>query len=928
MGKVKIMNRKKNIRVLSGCWLMGLLILLGGCINDFAEDTPNNLQKVSITLNLVTPGLNQTNTRAMSNEQESAIDAANIQILVFQQVGAEELFRYQATITRRQLPQVTIEVPTGASGDQYRLVVLANADPKAIDNGTPKAEALSKFLFDSTGKWNASSTNPTKIPMWGELNELIPITIDRSVNILLHRALARVDMGLQFDFNNPVSVDPDTLSPDADTETVLGLNNFKIKDIRVYRTRNQGYVATSSSNVVDNEVVTPLIPSTASFNDGAHATLAEADQNPLLYTLPAGADSYLREIYLPESVILNAQSNMDNVPCLVVGGYYGEGNTSEITYYRADFAVYNNGTVSSFKPILRNHRYVFDIKSVSSPGFPTPEQALNSITSTLRLEVLDWNEVPLNYNIRGNYFLQVREREIWMEALAQLGAPTNTYQLPFQTNLELDGQPGKQFNIQWSSSGDDESEFFNLEIDYTNKQFVFTAKNDNTGANSEPIRDVVTLTVEGMQLTIIVNQKAFNVAYNLVCESVTVNGRYREGVPLNYTNTITLQVTSANSLNGEGYIIRTIEKNGIVFNAEGTFANPTINNGVYYYTIQLDGSGTPVNEGGGDVLNSFDVDIISNSQNGASCSAHILMAYRTKRILTIGANAIYRNGYMLEDNTASRAFVDASVNFGTMQNSTVPMGENAQGNAFTIEVMTNGRGMTGETIQTEYLRNMLNNFKPDIILTGQAINYFTSGSSGTEVIELLSKFVDEGGVFIMCNEYYPVAASINAMVGKIMGYSVDGNSVGITNLLFEMKNNVDDLITNGPFGDMRGAYWGADGTIMFGFDKLPTSDIITYSTRTDNRVCMFRHTSKPFFYMGEGGFISNPQRYIGGAYQGSNIYYPFAIDASYRPIPRTNFTTSGTAIIRNSQIFGNILTWAVDYSDNHGIQYVEGEPIF
>ena len=133
-----------------------------------------------------------------------------------------------------------------------------------------------------------------------------------------------------------------------------------------------------------------------------------------------------------------------------------------------------------------------------------------------------------------------------------------------------------------------------------------------------------------------------------------------------------------------------------------------------------------------------------------------------------------RYGYVLEPNTASRAFVDASINFGTDPNSTVTMeqfpddypGDNPDGlvsgayplaldfnsaknNAFHVEYMslTNGR-MTGEWIKTDVLEALLENFKPHIILTGQAIYY-------TDVdIDLIKDFVDKGGVVNLQHNVY------------------------------------------------------------------------------------------------------------------------------------------------------------------------------
>lgn len=83
-----------------------------------------------------------------------------------------------------------------------------------------------------------------------------------------------------------------------------------------------------------------------------------------------------------------------------------------------------------------------------------------------------------------------------------------------------------------------------------------------------------------------------------------------------------------------------------------------------------------------------------------------------------------------------------------------------------------------------------------------------------------------------------------------MGSSIAGanHSIGYDQV-FQLASGAeyeDDLILNGPFGDMRGKTWGADGHEMHGFSGLPVGTI-TYSQRNDVNVCMFRHATKPFF---------------------------------------------------------------------------------
>lgn len=905
------MNKDKTRNSYLGFWMALIAMMLNGCI---AEDIDNNDLPASgsalLRLELGIPATRHAGVKSMSNAQEEFIDYSTAQVLVFEKSGANETFSYKANIVSTSDGLLTLRVPVSEAGEEYRFVVIANSDsPTDIAPGMSKNDALNLFEFGSVGQWNASGSAPRPIPMWGELAQPMVIKKDRTVSILLHRAVARIDVGNRFLFNASGATD------DTDTELVLGLNNFKIKEIHLYRTRNKGYMASLAEKIVDNVVVAPHIPS-------------DALTDPIVYTLPAASDRFIREIYVPESFVTSGQADRDNVPCIVVGGYYGENNTSSVTYYRADFANYVNGAPSVYKPVLRNHRYVFDIQSVASSGFPEPEQALNAVNASMSFEVKEWNEVPLNYYVQGNYYFKMASRDVWLEARAEGNETTISYTVPYQTNLLMDAG-SKPFAWTWQNSGTDIGEHFDVAFDYDNGQLIFTAKQENVSLTSVILHDRLTLRVENFELTIDVNQKAYNASYWIDCSSVKVHGKYREGVALNYSNHITLQVVSDNSLAGVYYEVKTLEKNGIRFTAEGQFLTPgTYVAGLgYVHDLELEGTGTLVNESGENVLLPFEVTIVTNSLIDDTCSARIIVGYQTKKILAIGANASYRYGYMLEPNTASRAMVDANMNFGTDPNSTVTMELNPSGNAFTIEYMTAGRGMAGEVIDYNYLLDKLNRFQPDIILTGQAINYLpASESASRRTINLLADFINAGGVMLMFNEYYPNENSNLALVNRIFDTSSLGFSnisLSVSELLFSLPTGnayEDDMLMNGPFGDVRGKQWGSDGTALYGFNGLPATQTTIYSTKGSS-VIAFRHNTKGFVFVGDGGFISNAQRFIGSGYQGSYEYCPFAIDAAYRPIARTNYTGTRNMSVYNSQLFGNMLAWAVEKSELEGIEY-------
>lgn len=992
MNHKEFMDMKINnmyIRMVSALWLLSLWLLAGGCTDSYlsSELKQGNGETVSLKLDLIVPGGAMPITRSMTPGQEQAIN--NFQVLVFEVNGAEEVFRYIAPFTKKSDYEITVTANVSQKNEPYRFVILANADQTITPKeGTPKAAVLNQYLYDNQGKWESQA-----IPMWGELNETFVVDRERYVSVLLHRALARVDVGLCFKEQ----------TQENQTEEVEGLDNFKINSIRVYRTKNQGYVATSKERMTADKITQPNIPGTAKYNSNdssnkGYDNLEDADEDPLIYQVdktlnPEGVDCIVREIYIPESIESVDGKSMDEVPCIVIGGFYN-GSTTE-TYYRADFAYYkDDGRVDRYMPILRNNRYVFNVKSVSNSGFKDPDQALDSFTANMTLNVAVWNSRDLNFYIKGDYFFQIDTRNVVLEARDR-DDPEEEHVLvrvPYKTNINL--TCGKTaIKYKWGSFGAD-ADFKDVvvENDGTDhyvgacpnqlfgsqggahirceESYIQFGASRNVGEDGEPAverEDILYLQIEDFQFAVHVKQKAINLDYDLLCNTIEVHGKYREGALLNYTHFITLDL-KANEAIPAGEVIEVCShvRKGIVFEYKETVKS-TINKDEVI-TIKLQGKGTPTrdpNDGNlsdpkdpkeGVMLPIENLLITSNSVNDASCNnARIFFGYQTKRILAIGANAIYRFGYMLEPNTGSRAFVDASINFGTDPNSAVTMEQfpsnypegdldevksgsipldfnSAKGNAFHIEYMSvSNRRMNGEKIKLDVLQDLLTNFKPHIILTGQAI-WFQSPD-----IALIADFVNKGGVFLMFNEYYPFASTINAMASAIVGETLGGanEALPLADLAFTLPTGEKyekDMVLNGPFGDLRGKNWGLDGYFLHGFSGLPTTDITVYNTRKkDTNPCFFKYSGtrtdgsgkpKAFIFNGDGGFISNNRRYIGPTFTGMIDYCPFAINSAYQPIARTNYYPNRNTHVYNSALFGNILAWAVDWAESeNGIKY-------
>ena len=282
-----------NIRLFIAAYILPLFLLLNGCISErlgMDEDYEDYEDGNAILyLSLDIPGLNsgqnsdynsvnnyninsvswytpntiqnsESELRAMSAANESSIDYDNIHILVFEEVEQDELFRYKAVISAVTPQQLALKIPVSRANERYRFVAVVNAGVPNIADGTSKNEALSQMVFDCVGKWNTSDASFSYIPMWGEHRQPFAIKNNTSINIIMHRALARVDVGALFKFNNPNPITGQEYDGrDTDKESVWGLDNFKIKEIRVYRTVNKGFVASSAEKMVANEVVTPNI---------------------------------------------------------------------------------------------------------------------------------------------------------------------------------------------------------------------------------------------------------------------------------------------------------------------------------------------------------------------------------------------------------------------------------------------------------------------------------------------------------------------------------------------------------------------------------------------------------------------------------------------------------------------------------------------
>lgn len=902
-----------------------LLLLVGltglfSCVQDeipdkFNPDTTNPDGFIRIHMNmpeLRSPDSGSASTRAMNDAAERDIDESKLNILVFKKDGSDEKFAYKAPLSGsveysdedKTKAMITVKLMQSTNGEQYRLVVVANHDIAggSIATGTLKSEVLEQLTYSVAGKWNADNNGYMPFPMWGE-TELVTVSSSMpSQSVSLYRALARIDIGLGF------NTDGGTLLEEA-----AGLSDFTLKEIKVYRTYQKGYVAPLNSSMAQ-PYTTPFVPSDAVRN---------ADNAPLTYTIAdaAGASKYVREIYIPEVNLPSSPSN-DNMHSIVVGGYY-KGNTS-VMYYRLDFATEDAATGNrSYLPVLRNHRYVFNISEVRGPGFISPEAALQSTGTIEKMdyELIVWEESIHKMEVQGKYYFGLDKRNAQLNPQRTFIYEDNVVTLKYQTNYPL--SVSDPITLTWK--GTNPSPFFEATWHQGSKEIIIKARTENT----TNIVQFDTLFVKAGPITIPVHveQLYVNFKYTINCGSVQVAGTYKNGEALDPSiHTITFTITAEdNTILGKPYELVTedLEGNhGISFSAKGIFSSVN-------QTITMRGNGTLINAS---IDEPFKLRIKSNSSSGSYCEATINPVDQAMNIVVLA----YTDGSGFDISMpawGTNKLLTHPNNFGSNDNSIVKVGEY---NFISSTIYNFSLYTSSEPYK--WITGIGNNGKiADMVYIAYAAVF------NANTAQLLVDYIKKGGVVVafiedvstvqyLMNALFEqsgiTAAAVGA-AGNVYPFPAHPSfNLSSQELETVLRDYEKDPILNGPFGDARDKQWGEDRSPTIGINDLPLdanvtiysyiNDLSTPSPNMSNRqVSGFKYESedKNLIFFGDGGFMASGT----GSPYADPIGFPFYWDTNTMfPIPKPVYGHNlyHRWEVYNSIVFCNIMAWAVKKSQS------------
>ena len=406
--------------------------LVQGCSDPFDEygnggtEMPVRDGWTSVSMSVEGLGLRNPLTRSLTPEGENSTAAERIRVLVFDK---DNKFSYEAKVTsyipsgdpadKKDKGTMTLLAKNTPSGDTSTFVMLANVTRSANTDadglaGKTREEVMQLFTFSMPDKgiWKDG-----ELPMWGASD---PVRVDHSAGavpklgtVYLVRAVARVDVGLNLS----------NISEGASTfdEKAGGIEGITLTKVFFYNTNTTGRVSPFENGIywdeANRKAKQPSIP------DPAPAVTGKIDRTPSI----VDEKILLREVYVPEAVNVPTaatqgangetlpENNTENYlkrPYIIVGLTGADkSRPDKETFFRIDYLKRTGAEADAtyeYLPLLRNHRYLVNIKAVGGPGFDTEEDARKGPAANIMYNVVVWNESTMSDVLYdGQYMLGV-----------------------------------------------------------------------------------------------------------------------------------------------------------------------------------------------------------------------------------------------------------------------------------------------------------------------------------------------------------------------------------------------------------------------------------------------------------------------------------------------------------------------------------------
>jgi hypothetical protein len=406
-----------------------------GCVQEEKQLVEPPPSPVEETITLYFRDASRPPTRALNDSLETIVKT--VDVLAFKAEYSQFLFAYRKSVNEADMRSVAgdytrkeFTLIVEKDNARYHYVLLANARTEVdeymkngIHDREPEERFLSGIISVNTAVWNTAPGNPAfrYIPMCGE-SPGDGKTIEQldQTEIELYRSMVRVDVRID------------------------GGVPFTLKEVYVYNRPARGRIAPRPGawDPEQNRFIAPSLPDSLDLKN----PVGQAPSDPS-YTVTANA--VVHEIYLYETREQTTQA-FANATFLVLGGTY----KGKMNYYRLDFEEkrdplpdptfpsdwWNNGPPASgqgedgmvgagsiYHPLIRNHHYELAITGVRGPGFASPKEASESISTQLLSELLTWENRNENIIIdNAPYTLTVKPSVLAISATGTAEAELKT----------------------------------------------------------------------------------------------------------------------------------------------------------------------------------------------------------------------------------------------------------------------------------------------------------------------------------------------------------------------------------------------------------------------------------------------------------------------------------------------------------------------
>ncbi|MDR1602964.1 MAG: hypothetical protein LBS42_11135 [Tannerella sp.] len=345
-----------------------------------------------IKISMIVPGAVHPSTYGISGTDENEIQT--LDILAFSKNSSNvDTFCYRVTVEPSKIETAlggvdgnkkNVTAKLERSKTPVKLVLIANAssilDGVAPVSGETMAAVYSRLKFPYTGKWQTSPYKPFYI--WGEADDYVPVqdpVVMERIDVVMVRSIAKIDVGVDLFASDPS----------------IGFGtHFKIQHVYVYNTQNKGFIApypSSNFNTSTSRATAPSVPA-----DASDITAGQ------VFTVPAASNKFFNEIYVTEA-------NSDKM-FLVIGATYDNGTEM---FYRVDFRDSDGDPLA----ILRNFRYLINIRNILRPGYATAAEAAAARNANLEYDLSAVDVRLLNFVFDGQYYLALSESDLIIDGV-------------------------------------------------------------------------------------------------------------------------------------------------------------------------------------------------------------------------------------------------------------------------------------------------------------------------------------------------------------------------------------------------------------------------------------------------------------------------------------------------------------------------------